>query len=44
VDDKKENFIYAASNFLSGAKARDLVPQKSEVAQAIARVATDHGP
>jgi len=44
VDDKKENLIYAASNFLSEAKARDLVPQKSEVAQAIARLQQNHEP
>jgi hypothetical protein len=44
VDDKKENLIFAASNFLSEAKARDLVPQKNEIAEALTRLQLNHEP
>ena len=44
VDDKKERLLFAASTFLSEAKAADLVPQKTELAAAISHLQKNHEP
>jgi putative PEP-CTERM system histidine kinase len=44
VDDKKEQLIFAASTFLSEAKAVDLLPKKEAVAEAIRNLQNQHEP
>jgi len=44
VDDKKETLLFAASTFLSEAKAADLTPKKDELTEIIARLQKDHEP
>jgi putative PEP-CTERM system histidine kinase len=44
VDDKKEQLIFAASTFLSEAKAAELVPAKEDLAAAISQLGKNHEP
>ena len=44
VDDKKEKLLFAASTFLSEARASDLVPKKNELAEAINHLQKNHEP
>ncbi len=44
VDDKKERLTFAASTFLSEAKAAELVPAKEELAAAISQLGINHEP
>jgi putative PEP-CTERM system histidine kinase len=44
VDDKKEQFIFAASTFLSAAKADDLRPKKEDVAGVLKALQGQHEP
>jgi putative PEP-CTERM system histidine kinase len=44
VDDKKERLLFAASTFLSEAKAEGLAPQKDSLARAIAHLQQHHEP
>ena len=44
VDDKKEKLLFAASTFLSEARANDLAPQKAELADALGHLQKNHEP
>src|SRR5665213_473113 len=44
VDDKKEQLVFAASTFLSEARAADLVPEKAEAAGIIKSLQGNHEP
>jgi len=44
VDDKKEQLLFAASTFLSEARADGLAPQKNDLAEAIAHLQQHHEP
>ncbi|HSY16738.1 MAG TPA: XrtA/PEP-CTERM system histidine kinase PrsK [Candidatus Acidoferrales bacterium] len=44
VDDKKEQLLFAASTFLSEARAASLAPQKNDLVDVIARLQQHHEP